>query len=54
MVEKPLFQVAFVGVRAERKKIEIVRVFERLLCEVGLWRCQRALEIGDGLAFALI
>lgn len=54
MVEQSLFEVPFVCVTADREKIEIVGVFERLFRQVGLRRRQRALKICDRFAFAFV
>ena len=54
VVEQTLFEVALVRVAAEREKIEIVWVFERLFGKIGLRRRQGALKISDGFAFALV
>ncbi len=52
VVEQTLFEVALMGVAADREEIEIVWVFECLFGEIGLrWR-QRALKVGDGFACA--
>ncbi len=54
VVKQSLFEVALVRVAVEREKIKIVWVFERLFCEIGLRRCQGALKVGDGFAFAFM
>jgi hypothetical protein len=54
VVEQTLFEVTFMCVTAEREKIKIVWVFERLFGEIGLRRRQGALKVGDGFAFAFV
>ena len=36
------------------EEIKVVRILERLLCQVGLQRWQGAGEVGDGLALAAV
>ena len=54
VVEQTLFEVALMRVAADREEIKIIWVFERLLREIGLWRWQGALKVGDGFAFAFV
>src|ERR1035437_4301932 len=52
--EKSLFEIALVGFLSEGEKVEVVWIFEDLLCEIGLWSRQCRLEIGNRLSLAPI
>ena len=43
-------QLVLAGVVSDREEVEVVRVFEDLLSEVGLGGRQNGLEVGDRLA----
>ena len=47
MLQQAPFKVALLSVWAEGEKVEVVRVFENLLCQVGLWRRQRLGKVGE-------
>ncbi len=54
MFEEAGFEILLARFCGERQKIEIVRIFRDLLCQIGLqWR-QSAGEIRDGLSLALV
>ena len=54
MPEEPPFEIAFPSFAGESQKVEVVRVFDELLCEVGLGRRQRRLEVGLGFSLATV
>jgi hypothetical protein len=52
--EEPLFQVVLVSFRCEGQKIEVVRILEELLCQVGLRRRKGGLKVRHGLPLAAV
>src|SRR5439155_25125941 len=49
MLDQAPFKVAFLGLLTEAQKIEVVRIFDNLLSEFGLWRRKSSVEIRNGL-----
>lgn len=49
VLDEPDFEFAFVSFSGERQKIKVVGVFQKLLCEIGLWRGECPSKIGDCL-----
>lgn len=54
VIQQTLFEAAFARIAADCEKIEIARVFERLLGKIGLRRRQGPLKVSDGVAFAFV
>ncbi len=52
MREESVFEIALVGFLSEGEKVEVVRIFENLLSEIGLRPRESRLEIGDCLPLA--
>lgn len=54
MADQSGFKIPLVIIFAHGKKIEYIRVFERLLCQIRLGLRQGKGEIGERFAFAFI
>ena len=54
VVDQTRFEFAFVERLFDRKKIEYVRIFQRLLCQVGLRCGQHLLKVRDRPALPLV
>jgi hypothetical protein len=44
--------VAFLGLLAKAEEVEVIGIFQQLLCQLGLRRGQGAREVGQGPALA--
>lgn len=53
MAEQPTFEIALLGIFAKCQKIKIVRVFEKLLREIGLRLGQRLRKVCQRLSLTL-
>ena len=54
MDEQAPLNLPFVGVFGHGQKVEVVRVFQNLLGQIGAGRGERALEVGQRLPFPLV
>jgi len=46
------FEISLLCIRRESQEVEVVRILDDLLCEVGLWWWQRGLEVRERLPLA--
>ncbi len=49
-----MFDVALMGVIAQTEKIEKVRVFQRFVRQLRMWRRQTGVKVGDGPALPFV
>ena len=54
MPKQAALQVTFLGIGAQRHKIELVRVLQELLRELGLRGGQRTIKVGERLPLPVI
>ena len=54
VLDEDALEVTFADVGGELEEVEDVGVFERLLCQVGARLRQRALEVGQRFALAMV
>jgi len=54
VLDQPSLDLAFLGFGSEGEKVKVARVFDKLLCQVGLRRRQRCGKVCDGFLSALV